>query len=147
MTLEKLFRYSLLIGIAGIILNIILFATNAYYELVVPVIENSSLEGAAFTFFDYLIYLTPCIFIVLFAAYIIVGQIYMKKFHLKNEIDATGNLIEKNNEIQKILDEKKEFLKHEYYTNCPNCGSPRSENESVCAFCGASLIIKKKIEV
>ena len=47
MNLNKFFKFSLPIGIAGIVLNIILFVTNIFYELVVPVIENSSLEGAA----------------------------------------------------------------------------------------------------
>ena len=141
MKLTGFFRYSLPIGIAGIILNIFLFATNYYYELVVPVIENSSLEGAVFTFFDNLIFYTPCIFMALFAAYIIAGQIYMKKAHLKNEDNETEKLIVKNAAVQNELDKKAEFLKHEYYTNCPNCGSVRVENTSVCSFCGASLII------
>lgn len=143
MKLVKFFKYSLPIGIAGIVINIILFVTNAYYELVVPVIENSGIEGGLFTFLDYLIYLTPCIFIVLFIAYIVIGQIYMKKVHLQVEDKANRYLVHKNREIQKVLDEKAEFLKHTYYTNCPNCGSARAENEKVCSFCGASLIIEE----
>lgn len=141
MTLTKFFKYSLPIGIGGIVLNIFLFATNLYYELVVPVIENSSLEGAVFTFFDYLIFYTPCIFMVLFIAYIIAGQIYMKKKHVKNEDKVTEDLMIKNAEVQKVLNEKADFLKYKYYTNCPNCGSVRVENTNVCSFCGASLII------
>ena len=53
MTLNKFFKYSLQIGIAGIVINIFLFVTNLYYELVVPVIENSSLEGAVFIFVSF----------------------------------------------------------------------------------------------
>ena len=108
--LTKFFKYSLPIGIAGIVLNIFLFATNLYYELVVPVIENSSLEGAAFTFFDYLIFYTPCIFMVLFIVYIVLGQIYMKRKHAKNEDKVTEDLIIKNAEVQKVLNEKADFL-------------------------------------
>ena len=81
------------------------------------------------------------IFMVLFLVYIIAGRFYMKSYHLKTEQKATEKLIEKNNEIQKSLDEKAEFLKHKYYTNCPNCGAARQENRNVCVFCGASLII------
>ena len=143
MKFEKFFKYSLPIGIVGIVINIILFVTNAYYELVVPVIENSSIEGGLFTFLDYLIYLTPCIFMLLFIAYIVAGQIYMKKAHLKVEDNANQELVKKNEAAQKVLDEKAEFLKHNYYTNCPNCGSARAENEKVCSFCGASLIIEE----
>ena len=141
MKYSKFFKYSLPIGIVGVVINLILFVTNAYYELVVPVIENSGIEGGLFTFLDYLIYLTPCIFMLLFIAYIVAGQIYMKKVHLKVEDDANHDLVQKNDKVQRVLDEKAEFLKHECYTNCPNCGSARSENEKVCSFCGASLII------
>ena len=143
MTPNKFFKYSLQIGIAGIVINIFLFVTNLYYELVVPVIENSSLEGAVFIFLDNLIFYTPCIFMVLFVAYIVTGQIYNKKYHVRNEDKVTEKLVEKNEAVQKVLDDKAEFLKHKYYTNCPNCGSVREENKTVCSFCGASLIIEK----
>ena len=146
MTLRKFFKHSLPIGIAGIVVNVFLFATNLYYELVVPVIENSSLEGAVFNFLDNLIFYTPVIFMVLFAAYIIAGQIYMKKTHAADEDKVTEKLMIKNAAIQNELNEKADFLKHEYYTNCPNCGSVRVENTSVCSFCGASLIIEKDEE-
>ena len=137
------FKYSLPIGIAGIALNVFLFATNTFYELAVPMIENSSLEGPAFKFFDDLIFYTPCIFMVLFAVYIVIGQICLKKKHAKNEDKAAEDLKIKNAEVQKVLDEKSDFLKHKYYTNCPNCGSVRIENTSVCSFCGTSLIIEE----
>ena len=81
MKYSKFFKYSLPIGIVGVVINLILFVTNAYYELVVPVIENSGIEGGLFTFLDYLVYLTPCIFMLLFIAYIVAGQIYMRKLN------------------------------------------------------------------
>lgn len=140
---DRFFKFSLPIGIAGILLNLFLFATNFYYELVIPVLENSGLEGAPFVFFDNLVFYTPCIFMVLFAAYIVAGQIYKRKAQTKTEDEVTEKLVEKNAAVQKELDERAEFLKHKYYTNCPNCGSVRAENESVCSFCGASLIRKK----
>lgn len=145
--MKKFFKYSFVIGLIGIIINLILFVTNAYYELVVPIIENSSLEeGPLFTFLDNLIYFTPCIFMVLFVAYIVAGIIYKKKFHEKAETEVTEELVKKNTAIQKDLDVKAEFLKHKYYTNCPNCGSVRVENTSVCSFCGASLVMDEDKE-
>ena len=145
--MKKFFKYSFVIGLIGIIINLILFVTNAYYELVVPVIENSSLEeGPLFTFLDNLIYFTPCIFMVLFAVYMIAGIIYKKKFHENVETKVTEELVKKNTAIQKDLDVKAEFLKHKYYTNCPNCGSVRVENTSVCSFCGASLVMDEDKE-
>ena len=141
--MKNFFRFSLPIGIAGIIINIILFATNSYYELVVPLIENSSLEGGAFKFFDDLIFYTPVIFIILFAAYMIAGFVYKKKSYAKTEDKVTEKLIQENEAVQKDLDIKAEYLKHKYYTNCPNCGAPGAENESVCRFCGESLIVKE----
>ena len=132
--MKNFFKYSFVIGLIGAVVNLILFVTNLFYELVVPVIENSSLEeGPVFDFFDNLIYFTPCIFMVLFVLYIVAGIIYEEK--------ETEKLVEKNTAIQKELDVKAEFLKHKYYTNCPNCGSVRVENTSVCSFCGASLVI------
>ena len=83
---------------------------------------------------------------VLFVVYIILGQIYMKRKHAKNEDKVTEDLMIKNAEVQKVLNEKADFLKYKYYTNCPNCGSVRVENTSVCSFCGASLIIEEDKE-
>ena len=140
--MRKFFKYSFIIGLIGAVINLILFVTNLYYELVVPVIENSSLEeGPVFDFLDNLIYFTPCIFMVMFVLYIVAGIIYKKKFHEKNEEKETEKLVEKNTAIQKELDVKAEFLKHKYYTNCPKCGAVRVENTSVCSFCGTSLVI------
>ena len=145
--MKKFFKYSFVIGLVGAVINLILFVTNAYYELVVPIIENSSLEeGPLFTFLDNLIYFTPCIFMVLFAVYMIAGIIYKKKFHENVETKVTEELVKKNTAIQKDLDVKAEFLKHKYYTNCPNCGSVRVENTSVCSFCGASLVMDEDKE-
>ena len=120
--------------------------TNLFYKLVVPVIENSNLEEAAFRFFDDLIYYTPVIFLVLFIAYLIAGQLYLKKHHVEHENKLNEKNDEKNEKIQKDLDEQAEYLRHEYYTNCPKCGAARAENTTVCSFCGTSLIVKRKIK-
>ena len=140
--MKRFFEHSLLIGIIGIVVNLVLYMTNWYYELVIPVFEKTMEDGPAFTFIDYLTFYTPVIFMVLFLAYLIAGRVYMKNHHLKVEEQVTEKLVEKNTEIQKALDEKAEFLKHKYYTNCPNCGAAREENRNVCSFCGASLIIE-----
>lgn len=142
----KFFKHSMPIGIAGIIASLLLFATNWYYVLVIPVFEKSGIEGAAFKFFDDLVFYTPLILAALFAAYVVAGQLYLRKHHLKNEERVTEKLIEKNTEIQKALDEKAEFLKHKYYTNCPKCGAAREENKTECSFCGASLIMDSKAD-
>lgn len=146
MKLEKFFRYSTVIGIIGAVVNLTLFVTNIFYNLVVPVIENSGIEGALFKFLDDLIYYTPVIFMFLFIAYIIAGQLYLRKHRTDNEIKLRNNLVEKNDEIQKDLDEKAEYLRHKYYTNCPKCGAPGEENKDICSFCGASLIMETEKE-
>ena len=138
----RFFKHSLIIGIIGIAVSLILFMTNWYYELVIPAFEKTMDDGPLFTFFDYLTFYTPVILMVLFLAYIIAGRVYLKNHHLKAEQQMTEELIERNTEIQKALDEKAEFLKHKYYTNCPKCGAVREENKNVCSFCGASLIIE-----
>lgn len=144
MKLEKFFRYSLAIGITGAVINLILFATNIYYNLVIPIFEKSMDDGPAFTFIDDLTFYTPLIFMALFLAYLIAGQVYLKIHREKKEDEVTEKLIDKNAGIQKALDDKAEFLKHKYYTNCPKCGAVREENTSVCSFCGTSLLIEKK---
>ena len=141
--MNKIFKYSLAIGIVGIVINIVLFATNFYYELVIPVFENTMEDGPAFTFIDNLVFFSPIIFFVMFAAYLIAGQIYLRKKHVETEKNVTEEHKVINAAQQKELDEKLEFVKLKHYTNCPNCGSARAEDESVCRFCGASLIIKK----
>ena len=138
----KFFKFSMPIGIAGIVLSLILFATNLYYEWVIPVFERTMEDGPAFSAIDHLTYYTPLIIASLFVAYIVSGQIYIKKHHEKVEEKVTEKVIEKNEKIQKELDAKAEFFKHKYYTNCPKCGAPREENKSECSFCGASLIIE-----
>ena len=53
--MNKFFKYSLPIGIAGIALNLLLLATNWYYELVIPIFENTMDDGPAFTFIDHFV--------------------------------------------------------------------------------------------
>ena len=141
--MRKFFKYSLPIGIVGVVLNIILFATNFYYELVIPVFEKSMENGPAFTFVDNMVFYTPLIFVFLFAAYLIAGQIYLRKHNVETEKNVTEEHKVINAAQQKELDEKLEFVKRKYYTNCPNCGSARAEDEAACRFCGTSLIITK----
>lgn len=140
----KFFRFSLPIGIAGIALSLLLFATNWYYEWVIPVFERSMEDGPAFDAIDHLVYYTPVIIAAIFLAYLVLGQIYLKSHNEKAEEIETGKTIEKNEAIQKKLDEKAEFYRHKYYTNCPKCGAPRQENNAECSFCGASLIMDSK---
>lgn len=142
--MEKFFRHSLAIGIAGAAVNLILFLTNLYYTLVIPVFEKNMEDGPAFTFIDDLTYYTPLIFMILFLVYLVAGRIYLKSHREKKEDIITEELIEKNAEIQRELNAQAEFLKHQYYTNCPKCGAVRVENTSVCSFCGTSLIIEKE---
>ena len=142
----KFFKHSMLIGIIGAAVNLFLFLTNLFYKLVVPANENSGIEGQTFKFLDDLIYYTPVIFLVLFVAYLIAGQIYLKKHHVEHENKLNEKNDEKNEKIQKDLDEQAEYLRHDYYTNCPKCGAARAENTTVCSFCGTSLIVKRKIK-
>lgn len=142
----KFFKHSMPIGIAGIVLSLILFATNGYYKLVIPIFEKTMEDGPLFSFIDDLTYYFPLLLAALFVAYIVLGLIYLKKHHEKVEEKVTEQVIEKNEELQKELDAKAEFLKHKYYTNCPKCGAPREENKTECSFCGASLIMDSKAD-
>ena len=92
--MKRFFKYSHIIGIIGIVVNLILFMTNRYYELVIPFFENTMEDGYLFTFIDYLTYLTPMIFMVLFLVYLIAGRIYMRNHNLKVEEKETEKLVE-----------------------------------------------------
>lgn len=142
----KFFKFSLPIGISGIVLSLILYATNLYYEWVIPVFEKTMDDGPAFNAIDHLVFFTPLIIAAVFLAYLVIGQIYLKRHNEKNEEIETGKTIVKNEAIQKELDEKAEFYRHKYYTNCPKCGAVREENKTVCSFCGASLIMDSKAD-
>lgn len=138
------FKYSMPIGIAGAVISIILFATNWFYELVVPVIENSSLEGSAFKFWDDFIFYCPLIFMVLFIAYCIIGQITNKRRMEEAADKAINEDNAKNDKIISDLNEKKAWLKRSFHTHCPNCGSARGEHQTHCSYCGTNLEILKK---
>ena len=142
--MRKFFSHSLEIGIVGILLCVVLFSTNAFYELVIPLVEKSGLEGTAFFFIDELIYYSPFFLMFLFVVYMIAGNIYIRKSQVSLEKDAAKNLLKANGARQAALDDRVEFLKKDYYSNCPNCGSVRVEDEKECKYCGASLIIKKE---
>ena len=67
----RFFKHSLLIGIIGIILCIVLFATNGLYRLITPLLEKSGLEGVAFVILDTLIFIMPLLLIIPIVIYII----------------------------------------------------------------------------
>lgn len=140
--MQKFFRYSLQIGIIGIILCIILFATNAFYELVIPLVEKSNIKGDSFKTLDDLIFYTPLILIIPFVIYMVAGIIYIRRSQVAIENKDAKRLLKENAKRQASLDKRADFLKKHYYSNCPNCGSVRVEDESECLYCGASLIIK-----
>lgn len=140
------FKYSFIIGIAGIILSVLLFATNWFYELVVPVIENSSLEGAAFTFWDDFIFYCPLIFLALFIVYLVSGQIINKRLASEAIDKSIQDSKEQNQALIDDLNAQKDWLKRSFHRNCPNCGSARGEHQTHCTYCGADLEIKKKFK-
>lgn len=138
--MNKFFKPSLPIGMIGSIISLVLFFTNGFYVLVIPVFEKTMDNGPAFKAVDDLVFYMPCIFMVLFLAYLIAGLIYKKDHRCKTEDKATEELIAKNAGIRKELYEKAEYLSHEYYRNCPSCGSARTDGDTVCSFCGTPLI-------
>ena len=139
----KFCRHSLLIGIIGIILCIVLFATNIVYKLIMPLIEKSGLDGVAFVILDTLVFILPLLLIIPLVIYIIAGHIYIQRYLENAEARASRKLLKENGAKQVVLDDRIDFLKHKYYSNCPNCGSVRVEDERECSFCGTSLVIKK----
>ncbi|MCQ2467341.1 MAG: zinc ribbon domain-containing protein [Clostridia bacterium] len=141
---RNIFKYALPIGIAGTIICIILFATNWHYELIVPIIENSSLEGAAFKFWDDFIFYSPLPLMALFLAYAIYGSYYNRRIAEKNlEAEVVINH-EKNIKTITELKNKRDWIKRNFYNNCPKCGAPSQERETHCVYCGIDLEIKKE---
>ncbi|MBO7453264.1 MAG: hypothetical protein J6U54_23275 [Clostridiales bacterium] len=141
--MHKFFKNSLLIGIIGIVICIVFYVTDLFSKLICPLLLKAGVEGASYYFVEEVLRILPLFFLALFAIYIIVGIIYLNRSHDNIEKAASKKLWEKNAAKQVVLDEKVDFLKHRYYSNCPNCGSVRDEDERECRFCGASLIISR----
>lgn len=138
----KFFKHSLLIGIIGIIFCIVVFVTNIFHNLVMPLIENTGLEGTSLSVVNSIISALPLLLIIPLVIYIIAGHIYVQRYLENAEAKASRKLLKENAAKQVVLDDKVDFLKHKYYSNCPNCGSVRVEDERECKFCGTSLVIK-----
>ena len=140
--MRKIFKYSLPIGIAGTIIFLVLFITNAFYELLIPIVENSSLEGAAFAFWDNFLFYLPLLFMVLFIAYAAIGVIITKTTEDKSLDSAIKEAIQPVLNDSEEIKKKREWLSHDYHATCPKCGSPRKTDESTCRYCGQDLLKK-----
>lgn len=135
-------RYSLFIGAAGVIMNIIFFITNCFYEWVIPFFEKSdSLSDEAFNFFDNLVFYFPLIMIVVFVAYGFWGYHYCERKYQRIVSKMDTDYREAADAEIKALEDEEAFLKRKFLTNCPNCGAARADRETHCRYCGADLEI------
>ena len=141
--MHNFFKNSLLIGIIGIVVCIALYVTDLFSKLICPVLEKKGVEGASYFLAEEMLRKLPLFLIALFVIYIIAGIIWLNRSHENIENASSKRLLKKNAAKQVVLDEQVDFLKHRYYSNCPNCGSVRVENDRDCRFCGASLIISR----
>lgn len=139
--MKRFFKYSLPIGGIGTVIFLVLFVTNALYELLIPIVENSSLEGAAFEFWDNFIFYLPIIFVVLFVVYAIAGYLIVDKSDNQELAATISEVVDPMVKDAKDITKKSNWLSHDYHTVCPQCGARRKTDERKCEFCGHDLMI------
>lgn len=138
-------RYSMFIGAVGVVLNLVLIVTNAYYEAVIPLAERSDhLSDAAFTFIDYLVFLTPYLMLVAFIVYGIWGFKYCERKYQQIVVQSDAKYLKAADEEIAQLEDELAFVKKSFYVNCPKCGAAREEKDRQCRYCGADLEIHGK---
>lgn len=140
--MKRYFKYSLPIGTVGAIVSLILFITNVLYEWLIPIVEKSSLKGSAFVFWDNFIFYLPILLMVLFVAYAVVGYIIVDKNENQEFSSTLSEAIDPMVKDAKDITKKSNWLSHDYYTVCPQCGARRKTDERKCEFCGRDLMIK-----
>ena len=110
-----------------------------FYELVIPVFENSIMSDQAFAFIDALTHYLPSFLVLLSGAacYIIVRV-------RDNILHKCAIRIAKDNEAVEERLKTEEYIalqlsKKWYYNTCQNCGAEAQATQSACKVCGSSL--------
>lgn len=111
--------------------------SNFIYELLILPFERISMTDGAFQTLDNLIYYGQ-----FFLPFIVfgIGYFFVQKKHRQNAMFVREMLKHYQVEDERIHYERT----HEFYTICPQCGAPRQQDNSICLYCGASLL--KQIE-
>ena len=126
-----------------ILLGIVLMGVfgNFFYEMIIPFWESISMTDGAFYLIDQIVYFGQWIIPVLLIAW----QGWAVKRADQMERAFCLEMIQYY-QAMKQRDEY-EFKKKEhqaslrYYKECPNCGAPARENDTVCQYCDSSLLI------
>lgn len=143
---EELKKWPFILKIDSIIWyisSVLLFILNIFfYQLVIPLAENSRMSDEAFAFVDDLIYYLPVILILLCAVACLVINIVRIKMARKMCI----HLVDSNVAEKLIGDTEKEIeLIYEtfwYFNICPYCGLDPKPADERCRGCGSSLEVK-----
>ena len=122
--------------------GIFFICTFFFYELVIPVFENSVMTDEAFAFMDDFIFYLPSILTLLCAVtgFIMVKVkdklLYKCAYRIVHDNIAAEERMKTESMIASKLSSKW------YYNRCPNCGAEASNALRICTHCGASLEVK-----
>lgn len=130
-------------GVFDVVLIVAMFGTflNAFYEILIPFWENISMTDGAFYFADQLIYFGQWLIPVLLISWR--GWAGRRADQIERafclEMIQYYQAMKQKDEYEFKKKEHQASLR--YYKECPNCGAPAGENDTVCAYCDSSLLI------
>lgn len=130
-------------GVFDVVLILAMFGTflNLFYELLIPFFENISMTDGAFYAADQLIYFGQWLLPVLLISW--KGWAVRRADQMERafclEMIQYYQAMKQKDEYEFKKKEHQASLR--YYKECPNCGAPVGENDTVCAYCDSSLLI------
>ena len=125
------------------VIGILSFASTIFfYEVVIPIFENSVMSDAAFNFFDVMVFYFPSLVCALSATASLIimcvkdNLLYECAIRIVQDNKLAENKIRTETMIADKLSEKW------YYNVCPNCGANADFSNRFCNSCGSSLEVR-----
>lgn len=140
--MKKLLRHSLIIGISGAVLCIILFVSNLSYKVFSPLVNSLVNESnSAYKLLDHIAFYLPVYLMVLFILLAIIGPIAYNIMTERSIVRETITNHEKNAKTISTLKTERDWIVRNMRNNCPNCGAACPDHQTHCAYCGFDLEI------
>lgn len=116
-------------------------SSNFIYEMGILVFEAMPMTDGAFFLVDNLIYFGQWLLLagaVIWGIWGSVRKRAMRRAFCKEMVEYYK---QKAQQDQMELQRKMHQATLKYYKECPNCGAPAGENDTVCSYCGSSLLV------
>ena len=116
-------------------------STNFIYEMGILFFEAMPMTDGAFFLVDNLIYYGQWFLLIGAVIWGVWGSIRKKTMRRAFCKEMVEYYKQKAQQDQMELQRKMHQATLKYYKECPNCGAPAGENDTVCAYCDSSLLI------